>query len=144
MWNVLSYAKGVWEPIQIAELPAGVPPSSEAALFPARQLLQRQYPHLLTYLESEASTSVEPDAASTARIAIELWSKAAETQSYEFEWSGRGKIEALDEAVAYFPDFKPSDMGPSIPSTLAWHDRTGVIIPVSDDTEELLIEYVPD
>ena len=145
MWNVLSYAKGVWEPAQIAEIPAGVPPSSEAALFSARQLLQNQYPHLLTYLESEASTSVvEPGAASTARNAIELWSKAAETQSYEFEWSGRGKILALDEALAYFPDFKPSDMGPSIPSTLAWHDRTGVIIPVSDDTEELLIEYVPD
>ncbi len=143
MWKVSSFAKGVWAPIEISELSAGVPPSSEAALFPTRNLLQDRYSHLLGYLESEASTSLELGGASTARNAIELWSKAAEAQSLEFDWAGAGKIEALDEALAYFPDFKPSAVGRPIPSTVAWHDHTGVIIPISDDAEEVLIEYVP-
>jgi pimeloyl-ACP methyl ester carboxylesterase len=144
VWKVSSFAKGAWGPVEIAELPAGTPPSSEAALFQARTLLQNEYSHLLEFLEGEASNSVEPGGASTARNAIELWSKAAQEQSREFDWAGAGKIEALDEALAYFPDFNPSANERRIPTTLAWHDRTGVIIPISVDAEELLIEYVPD
>ncbi len=143
MWKVSSFAKGGWVPVEIAELTSGAPPSSEAALFPARTLLKNQYSHLLGYLESEASTSVEAGTASTARNAIELWSKAAEAQSLEFEWAGTGKIEALDEALAYFPSFTPSETARPIASTLAWHDHTGVIIPIGVDAEEVLIEYVP-
>ena len=144
MWKVSSFAEGVWAPTEISELPAGAPPSSEAALSPAGKLLQNRYSHLLGYLEAETSTSLELGTAGTARNAIELWSKAAQAEALEFDWVGAGKIEALDEALAYFPAFKPSDKGRPIPSTLAWHDRTGVIIPVSGDAEELLIEYVPD
>jgi pimeloyl-ACP methyl ester carboxylesterase len=144
MWKVSSFAKGVWGPVAISELPAGVPPSSESALFLARTLLQNGYSHLLGYLDGEASSSVELGGASTAHNAIELWSKAAQAQSLEFDWAGSGKIEALDEALAYFPDFKSSDNVRAIPTTLAWHDRTGVIIPINIDAEELLIEYVPD
>ena len=143
MWKVSSFAKGTWIPVGISELPAGTAPSSEAALTAARALLQNQYGHLLEYLESEASGSVELGRASTSRNAIELWSKAAQEQSVEFDWAGAGKIEALDEALAYFPDFKPSDNVRAIPTTLAWHDRTGVVIPISVDAEELLIEYEP-
>lgn len=143
MWKVSSFAKGVWVPVEIAELPPGVPPSSEAALFAARTLFKNQYSHLLGYLESETSTAVELGAASTARNAIELWSKTAQAQALEFDWAGAGKIEALDEALAYSPDFKASENGQAIPSTLSWHDHTGVIIPISADAEEVLIEYVP-
>lgn len=144
MWRVSSFAKGIWVPVEIAELPPGVPPSSEAALSPARTLLKNQYSNLLGYLESETSTAGELGAASTARNAIELWSKAAQEESLEFDWAGTGKIEALDEALAYFPSLTSSDTPRPIASTLAWHDHTGVIIPIRADAEEVLIEYVPN
>lgn len=144
MWKVSSFAKGVWVPVEIAELPSGAPPSSEGGLFSARNLLQNRYDHLLNYLESETSTSLELGTASTARNAIELWSKAAQEQSLEFDWAGTGKIEALDEALAYFPSFTTSETTRLIASTLAWHDHTGVVVPVSDGAEELIIEYVPN
>ncbi len=143
MWKVSSFAKGVWNPVKISELPAGTAPSSEAALSAGRTLLQNQYSHLLEYLESEASGHRELGRASTSRNAIEVWAKAAQEQSVEFDWAGAGRIEALDEALGYFPDFKPSDNVRAIPTTLAWHDRTGAIIPISIDAEELLIEYEP-
>jgi hypothetical protein len=96
--------------------------------------MERQFgePGALRYLRAEAAN----EGGNTSRDAIQLWSEEAEKVAREFGWRGPGKIERIEDALALY------DSTTELPSTIAWHDATSVIIPLSSE-REIEIEYIP-
>jgi pimeloyl-ACP methyl ester carboxylesterase len=71
--------------------------------------------------------------------AIETWAKQAVEQAEHFDWTGAPKLGEVERGIARYgsrPDGRPA--------CVAWHDRSGVVIPLYGNKVELMIEYVPD
>ena len=80
----------------------------------------------------------------TRRDAIELWSTRLATDANQFDWAGPTKIRKVESAIAL--DFESSrEAGAPLPgpTTLAWHDKTAVIIPISAKATNIIVEYQP-
>jgi pimeloyl-ACP methyl ester carboxylesterase len=77
----------------------------------------------------------------SAHDGIELWAERAARDGKEFDWAGPGKLEQLEEALAYYASMPQS--ANDRPDILAWHDYTTVIIPVAAGLQQLMIEYTP-
>jgi len=138
MWKVSAFTSNrVWVPIEVIELKEG-PFTSKGALEAAKGALPVTHQHLLKHLEQEAQSS------ELSRDAIELWGATAQAESEQFDWAGAPRLKALEEALALYPDAAHKPSAPEKPSTLAWHDHTGVIIPLTGDEERILVEYAPD
>jgi hypothetical protein len=143
MWNVAAFDKGEWGRLSVFES-TGVPPSTGLAIELAEELLDTDKGRALEYMRSEVAPVPGLRAVVRPRAAIESWSKDAETEFLEFNVTGNRKLEALEEALAYYSAYSPAMPAGSVPDALAWHDRTLVVIPIAEDSQELAIEYVPD
>jgi len=96
-------------------------------------------PHLVTYLGQEAE-----GAGNQSRDAIETWATDAEKEAAAFDWAGAPRIRAIEEAVAVFMPASKGTRVPEKPTTLAWHDHAGVIIPIVGERAEIRVEYIPE
>jgi hypothetical protein len=94
-------------------------------------------PHLLNYL------GLETEVANLSRDAIETWASSAEAEAAAFDWAGAPRIRAIEEGIAAYMPSETSGV-PEKPTTLAWHDHTGVIIPIAGERAEIRVEYVPE
>lgn len=135
MWKVAALIEGSWIEIDVVELERQ--PFSTDAL--RHVVLERlpDFPRLHDYLGQEIE-------AGGTRDAIELWSAAAQRGALEFDWAGAGRIEAVEEALAYYSaTINTGGEKRRTPSTLAWHDHTAVIIRLSGNEQSIRIEYTP-
>jgi hypothetical protein len=142
MWKVAAFRNGEWSTVRLLER-TGVPPSSQTAVFMAQQIQNENRTKLVDHLREEASSPFGPLGVGGSREAIELWSKQAEIEFYEFNIAANTKIESVEEGLAYYATYTTGSAR-SIPDTLVWHDRTVVVIPIDSDVEEIAIEYEPD
>jgi hypothetical protein len=142
MWTVVALTDGTWTPIAAIELPAQ-PPTSQSVLGLAREHLPPELQPLVRHLAQEIETTADSPSINGRRDAIELWNEIAQSEARELNWTGSGKIEALDEALALYPEGTDYGDTDAIPATLAWHDRTAVIIPLTASTQQIMIEYTP-
>ena len=136
MWKAFSRrASGEWTELQVFETSATGPFRSADA---ARAASDRSLPpHLLSYLRLEA------EANNLSRDAIETWASAAEAEAAAFDWAGAPRIRAIEEGIAAYVPSKTSGVAEK-PTTLAWHDHTGIIIPIVGERAEIRVEYVPE
>ncbi|GAA0029135.1 esterase/lipase family protein [Bradyrhizobium ottawaense] len=134
MWRAVALVDGIWAQIPVIPL-EGLPFSSESVR-EAAQSHQLQS-HLIQHLDTEKST---PE---TSRNGIELWSALAEADANQFDWTGPGKIRSLEQAIALYFENGTEASIPAKPATLAWHDQTAVIIPLSGKEKNIVIEYLP-
>ena len=89
----------------------------------------------LEYLDQEATTS------GAKREAIEVFAPRAAEESREFDWASPLKIEVVEEGMELFETgTEPATAAPR-PTTLAWHDRTAVMVQLS--FEQVVLEYIP-
>jgi hypothetical protein len=135
MWRAAAFAEGVWR--QIAVISIDGQPFSSQALLPRAQEMAREhtdYTRLVRYLTQEVQTP------NGERNAIELWAPSAMQESNEFDWASPFKIDALEESIALSPRGTGLD---AQPYTLAWHDRTAVIIPFTGKEDRIIVEYTP-
>jgi Putative serine esterase (DUF676) len=130
MWRAVALIDGVWAQVPVTPL-EGEAFSTERVRAAASQFQS----HLIRHLDDEKSSS------ETMRNAIELWSTPAEADANEFDWTGRGKIKKLEEAIALYLENAKEASTPVKPATLAWHDRTSVIIPLTGKEKNVIIEY---
>lgn len=72
-------------------------------------------------------------------MAIERWAKQAAEQAEHLDWTGAPKLAEVDGAIA-----RMGARTDGRPVCTAWHDRAGVLIPLSGDRLELTIEYLPE
>ena len=135
MWRAAALIEGVWTEIGVIPL-EGHPFSSERVWEAAQDRTELQS-HLIRYLDNEKS------APETARDAIELWSTTAEADADQFNWTGPGKIRKLEEAIAVYFESTAEAGTPTKPATLAWHDQTAVIIPLTGKEKNVIVEYQP-
>jgi hypothetical protein len=113
-------------------------PTTAAAIDLARRVTNA--PSLLKHLEDE-NKAQEDASVNGRRDAIELWNKAAQEESLEYDWNNVGRIKAVEEALAFYADAKESPK--EKPDVLAWHDHTTVLIPISSDASETMAFYTP-
>jgi hypothetical protein len=57
--------------------------------------------------------------------------------------TGNRKLEALEEALAYYSAYSPATPAGSVPDALAWHDRTLVVIPIAEAPRSLRLNTFP-
>jgi hypothetical protein len=132
MWTARLFTNNSWHPVQTTELQGAF--SSNEVAPAARSLLGAKHTNLQRYL------AVETDG--HHRLAIELWGSGAAAASKEYEWLGGGRVEFLDGALMLFVG--SADKPPTVrPATVAWHDRTTVIIPIDGDST-VEVRYEPD
>ncbi|PYV19610.1 MAG: hypothetical protein DMG07_01510 [Acidobacteria bacterium] len=135
MWKAAALVNGVWDELEVVELPPE-PFSSDAV----RRAVRERFTNspLVHYFDREAETS------GGTRDAIEIWSQSAQAHAREFNWVGPARIDAVEEALALYPEGEPAAaQTQATRSTLAWHDRTGVIIPLRGDEERIVLDYAP-
>jgi hypothetical protein len=138
MWKITAFANNSWSPItNVIEVKAQ-PPSTKAVHDAVIQPFLNS-PGFLGHLTDELETEPPLFPASGRRDAIELWSKAAEEEAREFDWASPSKIVAIEEALALYLQ----DESDNTAATLAWHDHTAVIIPITSQVEQIAIEYTP-
>ncbi len=138
MWKAFSRrVSGEWtELTDIREVSTSGPFRSADALRAASDMnLPR---HLRAYLGQEAEVR------DASRDAIETWARDAENEAAAYDWAGAPRIRAIEEGIAAFMPASSGAGMPEKPTTLAWHDHTGVIIPITDDRAEIRVEYVPE
>src|SRR6476659_9591450 len=136
MWKAFSRgASGEWSELQVMETSTNGPFRSADAARAASELSLPS--HLLNYLE------LETEVANLSRDAIETWASSAEEEAAAFDWAGAPRIRAIEEGIAAYMPSKTSGV-PEKPTTLAWHDHTGVIIPIVGERAEIRLEYVPE
>jgi pimeloyl-ACP methyl ester carboxylesterase len=131
MWKVGAFTDGAWREVPALTID-GVPFSSAALLEHARTASDQNNTKFLDYLSREVE---EPDA---SRDAIELWAAKAAEESRELDWDAPHKVTAVEEAVALSPQTENARVW-----TLAWHDRTAVIVPFSGNNAAVVVEYTP-
>ncbi len=97
--------------------------------------------HLLKHPDAEIS---ETSNNSLEFQAIKLWAAQAQMESRDFDWAGAPRLKAIEEGLALLA--RDTDQGGvECPvSTLAWHDCTGVVVPIIRGTEEIRLYYLPD
>jgi hypothetical protein len=139
MWQIAAFRRGAWTRLEPLELPAQ-PPSSAALRDLARQRLESQSA-LLHYLDQEARDASSP--VNGARDAIELWSKLA-ADEVRADSLGQGTVVAWEEALALLADRDESGDTRATAATLAWHDHTAVLVPLSGDEQDIVFEYLPE
>lgn len=137
MWRAFSRSTpGEWTELRVVEVSTTGPfRSTDAAGAASGMNLPT---HLRNYLSQEAEVRDQ------SRDAIETWASDAENQAAAYDWAGAPRIRAIEEAIAAF---MPASTGTGMnekPTTLAWHDHTGVIIPIAVDRAEIRVEYVPE
>jgi hypothetical protein len=133
MWKAAAFAGGAWREISVVAL-EGVPFSSTSVLQLSRTSPGIGNTRLVRYLAQEVEV---PNA---SRDAIELWASKAAAESNEFEWDSAYKVAAVEEAVALYAQAPSAD---AHAATLAWHDRTAVIVPFPGNDERVVVEYTP-
>lgn len=145
MWKAVAFSEGEWRELPVLAL-EGVPFTSSALLDLARTSAPLSDSRLVQYLAQESEL---PGA---SQDAIELWAATAAAESREFDWDSPYKVEAVEEALALYPQ----SAGPTAvtaanavtataatPVTMTWHDRTAAIIQLPSGTEQVTVEYVP-
>lgn len=133
MWKAAAFRDGEWQAIPVVALD-GEPFSSEGLLGLVRNHSELSNSRLVSYLAQEVEHPLGH------QRAIETWSAEAAQQSHEFDWVQPAKVAALDESIGLVA----RDGAPDAPPfTLAWHDRTAVIIQVTTTDERIRVEYVP-
>ena len=141
MWTVASLINGTWTAVPAFELNQA--PTTEAVRGLAAEVLPEGQRHLIRHLDAEMAIIDTPGGGSGRRDAIQLWNTAAESEAREFSWAGTGKIEALEEALALYPEGTDYGDTEAVPDTLAWHDETAVIISLSENAQQIFLEYTP-
>jgi Lipase (class 3) len=138
MWRAFSRnAPGEWTELQIVEIPTTGPfRSADAARAASGMSLPSQ---LRNYLGLEAESG-----GNQSRDAIETWASDAEIAASAYDWAGAPRIRAIEEAIAAFMPVSSSPGMFEKPTTLAWHDHTGAVIPIVGDRAEIRVEYVPE
>ena len=137
MWKAFSRsAPGDWTELGIVEVSTTGPFRSADAARAASEVSLPQ--HLRNYLGQEAEVRDQ------SRDAIETWASDAENAAAAYDWAGAPRIRAVEEAIAAFMPASSSAGMPEKPTTLAWHDHTGVIIPIVGASAEIRVEYVPE
>ncbi|HSU30772.1 MAG TPA: hypothetical protein VLJ11_06020 [Bryobacteraceae bacterium] len=137
MWNATVFGESGWRKSEIVELLSV--PTIEAL----KQLSRERLPNevgLLSHLEHELDSVVPVDGL-IGRQPISTWAKFAEEESRDFDWSTGTKVVVLDEEALGLYWSKSSIKAPS---TIAWHEPTAFILPLSSDEREVRIEFVPD
>jgi pimeloyl-ACP methyl ester carboxylesterase len=119
---------GAWSPVTLVEVGTNSPFSSAAA-YRAVQSRDDVPTHLLELLRATQADS------RTALDAIELWSGLAEEQAREFDWTGAPRYRRAEEAIACDD--------PSPGASLAWHDRTGIVLVLDGSAREVRLSYEP-
>jgi hypothetical protein len=132
MWKAAALIEGVWTDINVISLEEGQPFSSERVWQAAQQHRTQLQASLIQHLDNEKST---PE---TARDAIALWSASAQEEADQFDWAGPGKIRKLEEAIALYLESGTEASTPAKPATLAWHDHTAVIIPLTGQDRSVI------
>ncbi|MCC6990466.1 MAG: hypothetical protein IT181_15780 [Acidobacteria bacterium] len=132
MWRVIAFAEGGWGELRVTPF-EGEPVTAEGLLAASRSAGLANS-RLASYLAQEAE--VHPHTHS----AIETWASAAADQSHEFAWAQPSKVATYDEAIGVVAR---EAFAETTPYTLAWHDRTAVIIPLRGTEQRVLVEYVP-
>jgi hypothetical protein len=142
MWRIRSFIGSAWtDSIPVIQSETPKDPSTLTAIELARSSLPTALQPLVHHLDEELEASIRSNegfSASGTRNAIETWSAAAVREALEYNWAGSGRIEAHEEALALYPEGSAA-----VPSTLAWHDRTLVILPITSDFQEFSVEYSP-
>ncbi len=139
MWNIAALTNGEWTQVDAIVIENGRPPSFADVLNEASRMVNAS--RLLEFLNFESYLASAETNAVSAHDGIELWAERAAMESMEFDWATPGKLEHLEEALAYYASApKAADARPDI---LAWHDYSTVIIPIASDRQQLMIEYLP-
>jgi hypothetical protein len=136
MWNVAALFNGAWTQVDCVITENGKPPSLMYVLAEARGIQNAD--RFLEFLDTENSLTLQQTNTVSAHDGIEVWAERAVRESKEFDWASPGKLEKLEEALAYY-----SSIPNARPDTLAWHDYTTVIIPAGAGLQQLMIEYTP-
>jgi hypothetical protein len=139
MWRSIAFTDGRWREVEVFVREA-VAPSPAEWLALARTAIAPPYESLLRYFAQEDELNRPPY---IGRSAIELWAEAAEADSREFNRDSPGLIEARDGALVFTWRDKVASGEPLNPVTVAWHDRTMVMIALTGDEERVLLEYIP-
>jgi hypothetical protein len=140
MWKATALMRdGTRREVAIRELGTEGPFSGVAALTEAERFAVR--PHLLELMRQEAK---DPRLLFSA---IETWSEEAEREANQFDWSGAPRLRRAEEALAWYASDGTSKAkrGPAWrhPVSLAWHDRSGVVMFLSGEEESVSVEYEP-
>lgn len=137
MWKAYSRrGPGEWTEVQVVEVSTTGPFRSADAARAASDM--NLPPHLRGYLGQEAEVRY------LSRDAIETWAGDAASEAAAYDWAGAPRIRAIEEAIAAFMPERSGAGMPEKPTTLAWHDHTGVIIPIAHDHAEIRVEYIPE
>jgi hypothetical protein len=128
MWNAAVLSDGKWSLPPFIEL-EGVASATEV-----RKAAASHFSNDITFHQH---LDLEPTEG--RHEAIELWSRAAEEESREFDWAHPLRIEAKEEALALAAE----GMETRGVATLAWHDHTTIILPLIDRDQHVLLEYAP-
>jgi hypothetical protein len=142
MWTVASLINGTWSAVPFSELTAQ-PPTSKTVRGIAANTLPESQRHLLKHLDAEVEVPPELGGGDGKRDAIQFWNAAAAAEAHEFNWAGAGKIEAKEEALLLYPEGTEEGNADAVPDTLAWHDDTAVIIPLTESVQQIFVEYTP-
>jgi len=134
MWRAGAFEDGSWREVPVIAVD-GEPFSSEGLLGVARARPELNDSRLVGYLAQEAEHALG------RRSAIETWAQTAIAQSNEFDWAQPVTLARFDDAIGLLA--RDAASAPT-PFTLAWHDRTAVIVPFTGNEERVLMEYVPD
>src|SRR5262249_51196508 len=136
MWRTAALIEGAWEqsePIVID----GTPPSLVQVLGTVRSAMSDAV-NLRNHLEEEESVAFTGKFAGS-HDSIARWSALAEGEGSEYKGETPGRLEALEEAIAYFTETSTDGR----PDTLAWHDHTAAIIRIPPGAGQVTIDYTP-
>ena len=141
MWKVTALdATGARRQITVVESERGKPFHSSAFLSDAALPITSDLPHLRQLLEIQASDPL------LAFAAIETWAEQAEAMARDYDWAGAPPMRRIEHALArYADDAGEAPAAPDErPRCIAWHERTGVLVPLGSPDEELTLEYLPE
>lgn len=140
MWKVTALvATGDRRSVTVVEGKPGKPFHSADFAGDRGFAITSNIPHLRELLEAQASDPLLTFAA------IETWAEQAETMARDYDWAGAPPMRRIDHGLARYAEAGPASASPGErPRCIAWHERTGVLVPLGGEDEELTLEYEPD
>lgn len=141
MWKATAlWPDGTRREVPIRQVVTDSPFSTGLAIGAAEQMAPARG-HLIALMRQEGQDH------RTAFKAIETWSEDAEREAKQFDWAGAPDLRRVEEGLAWYEleSAVQSTVGPAARRavSLAWHDRTGMVLHLTGEEESVTIEYVP-
>lgn len=141
MWKATAlWRDGTRREVPIRQVGTEGPFSSGVAIGAAEQIAPARR-NLIALMRQEGQDD------RTAFKAIETWSEGAEREAKQFDWANAPNLRRVEEGLAWYglETAGKSIVGPAArrSSSLAWHDRTGMVLHLTGEEESVTIEYVP-